>query len=605
MDFSVQLRRALEHHQAGRLAEALQGYEAVIAIAPRDSNAHHLSGVIYRDKGELEVAIRAITAAIVLSPNEASYFNNLGTCYLRKREYVAAEMLFRRALSLQPQYADALSNLGSVLRELLRLDEAERTLKEAISIAPNHPEAICLLGNVYVRQRRSKEALAIYEDALLRMPNLALAVKGKADALFDLQRFEESIAWSDRAALLDTDMIPELMQVKGQALEVLGKNKEAAAAFDAGLKASPGSIELAFMRSQVEKVTKDSKFFEYIRRYEQPMQSLKGMLKARVGYALGKAYEDVGDFAQASHFYAAGAVGAREEKAYDEVVPTRTNAILKQVCTPAYLDSLAGAAKGSEQIIFILGMPRSGTTLTEQILASHPGVLASGELAFAQEVLDRLTLPPNFILDLERTPDMPSTTTLAERGDMYLEKIRALNAGKDGRFMTDKLPGNFQLMGLIARMLPNAKIIHCRRDPIDTCISCYTKLFSNGQHWTFDFGEIGRFYKRYWDIMDHWRTVMPGRFLEVRYEQLVDDTEAGARKLLEWCELDWDSDVLQFHKTKRPVTTSSVNQVRQPIYKTAKGRWKKWEPYIQPLLNEIGDIEKAYWDELAIEADKQ
>jgi hypothetical protein len=147
-------------------------------------------------------------------------------------------------------------------------------------------------------------------------------------------------------------------------------------------------------------------------------------------------------------------------------------------------------------------------------------------------------------------------------------------------------------------MFPHARIIHCRRDPVDNCISSYTTQFKSGNEWSFDLATMGRRYRRYWDLMAHWRHELPGRFLELRYEQVVDNTEEAARTLLEWCGLSWDDRVLRFYENDRKVNTASVRQVRQPIYKSSVGRWKKWEPYIQPLLAEIGDIEKAYWDEL-------
>jgi hypothetical protein len=243
-------------------------------------------------------------------------------------------------------------------------------------------------------------------------------------------------------------------------------------------------------------------------------------------------------------------------------------------------------------------MPRSGTTLVEQILASHPQVLAGGELQFAHQVLDQYLLPGNFKLDHGLMRELNMRTPMAERGRMYLEKIDSLYPERAGRYVTDKLPGNFKLLGLMAAMLPNAHFIHCRRDPIDNCISCYTQLFTSGHEWSYDLGELGRFYRRYWDVMAHWRRTLPGRFLEVRYEDMVANTEAGARQLLEWCGLDWNERVLRFYETKRPVKTASVSQVRQPIYTTSAGRWKKWEPHIPALLHEIGPIEKSYWDEV-------
>jgi tetratricopeptide (TPR) repeat protein len=421
---------------------------------------------------------------------------------------------------------------------------------------------------------------------------------GKSEVLFDFERYEEAIPLADYAASLDHALIPEAMQVKAQALQIMGKMDEACEALDIGLSVSPGSIELAYIRAQLRKVRKDEAFFTHIQRFGAGLDTVRGMPKARAAYALGKAYEDTADMAQASHFYAIGAQATLEGRVVNEKSVDLLYEILARTCTKEYLDSLQGFNLGSEQPIFILGMPRSGTTLTEQILASHPSVKPGGELEFAQEALDQYLLPGNYKMDNGYEHKISMHMSMHDRGQLYLEKLNTIASQSAGQFITDKMPGNFKFLGLIAAMLPNAKIIHCRRDPIDNCISCYTQLFTNGHEWTFDLAALGRQYRRYHKLMEHWRQVLPGRFLEVRYEELVADTSAGARKILEWCDLDWNEQVLKFYETERNVKTASLSQVRQPIYTSSMGRWKKWQPYIQPLLTEIGDLEEAYWAEL-------
>jgi len=598
MSIFTHLHRGLALQQAGRIDEAETIYLDVLQYAPTESNAHHFLGVIYRDRGQLDKAIRSITTAITLSAAEASYYNSLGTCYLNKKEFVAAEFLFRKALDISPVDIDALCNLGLVIRELQRLDEAAQILESALKISPGNSLALCHLGNTYLKLAANDKSLVCYEQILQTQADCALAVKGKSEALFNLERYEEAIMYAERSCDLDANMIPEAMQVTGQSLEILGRNDEAIVAFDRGLTASPGSIELAYMRTKAQKIKREEPFFNYLRLYEDKIDTVGGMLKARIGYALGKAYEDVGDFGDASRLYAIGSQSARENKRLNESQLDLTFDSIKQACTPEYLASLAGMNQGSDRPIFILGMPRSGSTLIEQILASHPKILAGGELNFAQRALDQYLFPSNIKLDHDMLPDQDMHMSLLQRGQYYLNDLNTLPMSGAAQHVTDKLPGNFVLLGLIATMLPNARIIHCRRDPIDTCISCYTQLFTSGHEWTYDFATIGRYYQRYWKLMEHWRRIMPGRFLEIRYEQLVDDTEKGARQLLDWCGLPWDEQVLRFYETKRNVMTASLSQVRKPIYTSSMGRWKKWEPYIQALIDEIADIEEAYWAEI-------
>jgi hypothetical protein len=266
--------------------------------------------------------------------------------------------------------------------------------------------------------------------------------------------------------------------------------------------------------------------------------------------------------------------------------------------TVAHLAELKKQGLDSDRPIFILGMPRSGTTLTEQILASHPAVFAGGELSLIPEALNNYRYDQGIVMNEGVAVQLPVTTSLHERANYYLQKLGCLPGIGNQARVTDKLPGNFYMMGQISSMFPNARIIHCRRDPIDNCISCYTTLFSNGHEWTFDLKLLARAYRRYWEMMAHWRKVLPGRFLEVRYEEVVADTEGSAHRLLDWCGLDWDPKVLQFYETQRSVKTASVTQVRQPIYNSSVGRWKKWAPHIQPLLAELDDIEKQYWKEI-------
>jgi hypothetical protein len=231
-------------------------------------------------------------------------------------------------------------------------------------------------------------------------------------------------------------------------------------------------------------------------------------------------------------------------------------------------------------------MPRSGTTLVEQILASHPLVHGAGELEeLNQIVLDHRNAAGQTIRYPDFVPEL-SRSDLTGIGERYLTAVR--RRAPEGERMTDKMPSNFFFVGLIHLALPNAKVIHTIRDPLDTCISCFSKLFTHGQHFSYDLGELGRYYKRYERLMAHWRRVLPpGKVLDVRYEDVVADLETQARRILAYCELPWDDRCLSFHETDRPVRTASVTQVRQPIYKSAVGRWREYEEFLGPLLEAL------------------
>jgi len=240
----------------------------------------------------------------------------------------------------------------------------------------------------------------------------------------------------------------------------------------------------------------------------------------------------------------------------------------------------------------VLGMPRSGTTLVEQIIASHPMVYGAGELHAFNDIILSVRGPNGNPLPFPEFVPALDASALKQFGARYVESVRKL-APRGLRF-TDKMPSNFYFVGLIHLALPNAKIIHTVRDPVDTCISCFTKLFSAEQNHTYDLGELGRYYKRYEALMAHWRRVLPrGRILDVRYEEVIDDLERQARRIISHCGLAWDEHCLSFHETKRPVRTASATQVRQPIYKSAVGRWRVYEEHLGPLLSSLGIFPSA------------
>jgi hypothetical protein len=231
-------------------------------------------------------------------------------------------------------------------------------------------------------------------------------------------------------------------------------------------------------------------------------------------------------------------------------------------------------------------MPRSGTTLVEQILASHPQVHGAGELTALETILiDQLGARLSPIDRARRLADL-SAGDLAAMGGAYISRIRALAPG--ALRVTDKMPANFRFAGLIRLMLPNARIIHCRRDPVDTCLSCYARKFSRGQPYAYDLRELGLYYRAYDALMAHWRRLLPmDRLIEVRYEQVVGDLEGEARRMIAFLDLAWDDACLTFHRTRRPVRTASVNQVRQPLYRTSVARWRPYEKHLGPLLDAL------------------
>jgi hypothetical protein len=314
---------------------------------------------------------------------------------------------------------------------------------------------------------------------------------------------------------------------------------------------------------------------------EADLASLAPIQRLHLHFALAKAYDDLGRAEDAIAQLHAGNAIKRQSVGYDEARALGLFERVKQTFDADFMATpRAGFADGAP--IFIIGMPRSGTTLVEQIISSHPEVGAAGEIAAMNEVARALGPFPDAARGF-------GDADFSRLGQEYVRRLRA--RAPAAAHVTDKTPSSVYFVGLIHLALPNAKIVHVMRDPVDTCLSCYSRLFTHEQAHTYDLAELGRYYRAYHDLMRHWHDVLPeGRMLDVRYERIVADTESEARRMLAHCGLAWNERVLTFHQNHRAVNTASASQVRQPIYSTSVARWRRYETHLQPLLTALGDL---------------
>ena len=317
--------------------------------------------------------------------------------------------------------------------------------------------------------------------------------------------------------------------------------------------------------------------------------------QTQLHFALGRAYDDVGELEASFRHYAVGGAKRKKEMPFKEQSNVRMFNVMKTVVNH---DSMAQIEQGgctSDLPVFILGMPRSGTSLIEQVLSSHPDIFGAGELKYMTSALENIDILGRRLKfgEVEAAFPHEQNASYKDRGEWYVAKLKEASLGEYKR-VVDKMPGNFNFAGLIGKVLPNAKIIHSRRHPVETCLSCYRIHFAEGHQWSYNLSELGRYYKRYWELMSHWREQFPGLLHEIRYEDNVANLEPQARSLIDFLGLDWYDECLKFYETDRPVKTASAAQVRQPIYNTSTNRWRKYEHLLGPLLEEIGDIVNLY-----------
>ena len=362
----------------------------------------------------------------------------------------------------------------------------------------------------------------------------------------------------------------------------LGRIDEAKVAIETAITLAPLRTRPYYHLALFKHMTPDEPHLRAMEKLAQNMSSLDADEQIDLNFALAKAYADIGDHKRSFARLADGAALKRKKALYDEAAEFSRFERIRKTFTGELMHSYAGLGDPSLAPVFIIGMPRSGTTLIEQILASHPKVFAAGEredFAKAVDELHRIT---------GNGSPFPETTAMSgphlrRLGASYLQRIGAAASTADR--ITDKMPGNFLYAGYINLALPNARIIHARRDPMDTCFSCFSQSFGDDSlPYTYDLGELGRFYRAYEALMAHWREVLPpGAMLEVQYEEVVADLEGQARRIVAYCGLEWDARCLDFHRTERPVRTASMAQVRQPIYTSSVGRWRPYQAFLGPL----------------------
>ena len=563
------LQAALRQNQQQQVTRPTGTTPGATGQSSRSAQAYLDEARRHEAAGRQSDAIAALLKAVRLAPDNPRAYYNLGVGCLkgnRTREAIAS---LQRAISLQADFAPAHFHLGVALQDQGHDEDAIAAFRKAIALGANQREAHARLGDLLLA--RSDAAGAA--DAYRRASGASAAGRMyAARALLAEEKYAEAEVAIKRALALDRGN-GEAEWVLGNILVIQGRFDEAIPHLDRAIELAPQAVGAYTSRLMARRLTEAER--PLIERMVSVLKAvpLADIFRMKLEYALGKGFDDLGDYATAiEHFDAANRLDKRLAS-YDHERQRAWMDVLIARYTPDYFARHAGLGVEDEAPIFIVGMPRSGTTLVEQIVSSHPLVAGAGELTFW------LTRGEAWEQNGAHELDAATVQGLA---DDYRAELRRI--GPEAVRITDKLPYNFMWIGLIHSVFPRARIIHCRRNPLDTCLSIYFTQFLTRMHFANDRSDLVHEYRQYERLMAHWRTVLPlDRFLEVDYETLVADREAGTRRLIAFCGLDWDQACLRPEDNRRIVRTASVWQARQPVYRSSIGRWRNYEPWLGEL----------------------
>ena len=592
----------------GRVGEALTTYHRALERSPELFATHSNYGLLLAQRGELEQGLKHCRQAVALKPDSAAAHHQLGKVLLEYGHIKEAMDALAKARRLGNDSADLCISVGKGWLQLADYHEAKLWFERALKMAPDLVEARCQLGTVHLQAGDPEGASRIFQQVLEKSPQSVEAHVGLARARLEQGDVEGAVASHHQAI----HICPEwsvLHAALGQTLSSAGDLDGALSCNRQALALNPHCVPaLSGLLTTLRGKATDGDMHAS----EHLLQAswMTDGRRAQLHFGLAQALDGRGDWGRAAEHMAAANVFQKKQnekrgQAYAPANHRRFIDLLIASFTSDFFARTQGFGSDSERPVFIIGMPRSGTTLVEQVLASHPRVHGAGERRFAKlsfqllpVLLEEKKKPIECLAQLQRNHSQ-------RLADWHLKQLHELDQGRAAR-VTDKMPENYQLLGWIAMLFPRARFIHCLRDVRDVALSCWLTNFTQVL-WANDLEHIADRINEYLRISDHWRRVLPVALLEVAYEQLVANPEETSRRLLDFAGLEWDPACLSFHKTERLVRTASVAQVRQPIYQSSVGRWKHYEAALRPLLerlqNQVGQAQKEEVRGLATAAD--
>jgi tetratricopeptide (TPR) repeat protein len=538
--------KVCERHSAGDLNGAEAGYGEVLALEPAFAPAWFHLSLIERSRGNVEEALGCVQKAIDIDAKSAVFH----------------------------------STLGNLQGELGRWEQACTSLSTARSLDPDDPMSKLHLGTALAKAGEPQRAVAEFESYVAGVPGDAQGWIGLGNALLNMREPDGALKALKQALTLAPDS-PNAFNQLGIAYLDVGHFDDAQAAFRNALAREPTYSHALANLSRTKRYTLAD--LDEINSIEALLSTpgLDADTLSDFHFALGKIHNDLQDYATAFGHYAKANVLRRPGAHYSRAQRTEEATRIKRTFSPAFFASLSDTRGSSSEVpVFVVGLPRSGTSLVEQIIASHSLASGAGELSYIHTL--SLNLATRSGTNYPECIPTLSEDVALDAANWYLERLPS-QRGVPHERVTDKMPGNFNHVGLIARLFPNARIIHCMRDPMDVCLSIFQQAFVEGHGYSFDLGDIGFEYRTYRSLMQHWKAVLPNAIHELSYESLVANPQDEVPRLIAFCGLEWEEQCLRPHETERQIQTASNWQVRQPIYQTSRERWRRYEPYLADL----------------------
>ena len=590
------LARAKKIAKKGNHKEARKLYTTVLEASPNNQEAKNELLTLQQVKdqlkppkaeiqsvfalysnGQIQEALDAVETLTKDYPNEPLLYNISGACYKEIGQLEEAFKSFQKAVALKPDYAEAQYNLGVTIHELGQVDSAIKCYERALAIQHAYPNAHNNLGQILLESGQPDAAMSHFEWAVAYQPEFSEAHNNLGSSLLALRQVNTAVTHYEKAIAIKPDYQLAYNNL-GIAYQRLGEIDKAFKSFERALAIKSDYAKAHHNLSSLKKYTKSDKQIVEM----ESLFSIKDLSQSDrifICFALAKAYENLGKQEELFKVLHEGNQLRKKELKYSIEKSENHNSIIKKLfnSSPKPLSNQASTIRP----IFIVGMLRSGTSVVEQIISSHHEVYGAGEL----KNLTQIIIP---ILREHLTNDKKklSNKTFLSIRKQYLESLSRFNTSEN--VITDKWPLNFRSIGFILSAIPEAKIIHLKRDARATCWSIYKHYFSDtGNGWAYNFDDLAEFYKLYSELMRYWHEMFPGKVYDISYEDLTTNQEDETRKLLEYCELEWDQNCLDFHKNKRAVDTASVLQVRQKMYQGSSEAWKEHEEYLQPLIKAL------------------